>query len=160
MTITHPPLAETCQHEAQHAAALILSGMTPTHVRVDQPGDNDEGSTTMDWQHHALNPATALDALLAVIAPAAAAGHLNTISLEWPIQPHTWPDGFGRDGEQAELLARFIDLDGLSWMHLCHRAHIRGRSIPYKRLVHRIARALEDKELLLQPELQAIASED
>lgn len=154
-----PGTREVCWHEAHHAAALCLSGLTPLLVRVDWPTQELAGSVKPDWENHAPNPDVMREVLIAILQGPISAGGLHEAQITWPIDPTTgWQDGTRRDVEQIQFIVESLGLDRIDWLGIVNEAVSLARSPRFRRLVVEIATALEHTELLFQHELIALTA--
>lgn len=149
MTISRPSTRSTCWHEAAHCASLCLAGLTPLLVRVDWPSETLLGSVKMDWENHDPTPDVMREVLLAILQGPLSDGE-SVDRWDWPIDVDT------RDGEQCAFLADVLNLDQVDFLQIVSKAQRLGRDRTFRRLLVDISAALEDKEVLVQPELQAL----
>lgn len=150
-----PSTRAVAWHEASHAAALALAGMTPIWVRVDRPSESLLGSVRVDWEKHDPVPTNLRVVLIAALQGPISDGELVD---DWPIDPSAWSDGSRRDAEQAAFLADALKLDEVDWRFIVYKAQALGRERQFRQLVVEIANALEHHELLLLPELEALTA--
>ena len=149
MTASLPSTRSTCWHEAAHAAALCLAGMTPLVARVDWPTKTLAGCVSIDWERNDPTPDVLREVLLAIVQGPLANGE-SVDRWDWPISVDT------PDGEQCAFLVDVLKLDQVDWLGIVCKAQRRGRDRTFRRLMVAISNALEAKEVLLQPELQAL----
>jgi hypothetical protein len=149
MTISRPSTRSTCWHEAEHAASLCLAGMTPLVARVDWPTETLAGAVTMDWERHDPTPDVLREVLVSVLLGPLSNGELVD-RWDWPVNVDT------SDGEQVRFLVNLLRLDQVGFLQIVFKAQRLGRDRTFRRLLVDISNALEHKEVLLQPELQAM----
>jgi hypothetical protein len=157
VTRTLPSTRSTAWHEAAHAASLIMSGMTPAAVRVDQPAPDRLGSCQPNWEDHDLSPHNMRELVVSVILGPLNDGDITDLT-EWPPDFSRWSEHSEADAGQLCFLIDFLQLDQIAWLQLLTRAQRLARDSRFRQLTAAIAGPLEDRELLLKHELEEIAT--
>lgn len=155
--IALPAARELAAHEAHHAAALLIFGWPPLVARIDWPTQEMAGSVRPDWGSRDPDERSMRDLLIATMMGPLSDGALRME--DYPPDPDDWPEGAQRDIEQAAFIAQWLGLDRVDWVPAGYDAVALSRERRFKRLVVAIAERLERVELLLQPELIALAEE-
>jgi len=160
MARTLPTARDRAFHEAAHAASMLIQGFTPKLVRTDFPRDV-AGLMRIDWD--AMDPTDPghLRALLLAVLQGPASEGVYANILDWPLNEldDRWPHECRRDIAQAAHLAERLRMDAVEFTSVEHDLFAQWRDPKFRALLSRITDELEDKELLLQPELQQIAIE-
>lgn len=156
MTVALPSSRTVAFHEAHHAAALMVGGMTPKLVRTDRPDQTTAGSVTIDWGDRPTRE-SAPAVLIGVLAGGLSeSGHGWD---EWPLDPERVNDFARRDAEQARKLADYLKFDRVDWAHALWQARQLGRCREFRRLVVAISDELEQREVLDRDDLERIRQE-
>ncbi len=150
-------MTTTERHEASHAAALLLAGMTPAHARSDRPTDTTAGSVYIDWGDEGVTREKARAALIAILAGALMEDGLT--AWEWPPDPAAVHPRTANDAKQATTLATYLEFDRVDWSQYLYKAQRLARSPAFRRLVGAIERELKAREYLTGEELDEIAKE-
>ena len=152
---------EIAWHEAYHAAALCLAGMVPTCVRCDWPSDFEAGEVTVDWGPGGYrDPARAKDVLVSVVVGALTEGKEGWEIGNWPIDPFVMAEGGRGDAVMVRELLEHFDLDQVDWCQVLWKAERLVRRRDFRRLVVRIARELEEVEVLSAADLEALTARE
>ena len=157
MTPTLPSSREIAVHEAHHAAALIMAGLTPKCVRTDYPMVNEAGHVEIDWGDGA-DREKARDVLRAILVGGMCNGFQGWD--RWPVEPDQVPAGSRRDAEQARHLAEYLQLDHAGWLHLLWHANRLARRPDFRRLAVAIADELEISEVLTAQDLKNLLEKE
>jgi hypothetical protein len=159
--ITHalPTGREVAWHEAHHAAALCLAGLTPLVARTDWPTPTLAGVVKPDWERHPIDDRTMGALLVAILMGPISEGEPVFTHVAWPIDPDEWQDGCQADAAQLSFVAQWLGLDLVDYMKVVCEAGRLAKDLRYRRLVVAIAHALERDEIVLQPELEQLTQE-
>jgi hypothetical protein len=143
-------------HEAHHCSSLLLAGLTPLWCRIDLPTPGLRGSVGVDWARWGVADDTLYAVLVATCQGPASDGELRSA---WPIVLADW-DGTGsrQDGQQIQYLTQCLGIDSVGWHGLLFQVNKQSRDPAFRRLVVEIASELERVEVLLRPELEALAA--
>jgi hypothetical protein len=159
MNATFPPARVVAYHEACHCAAMLIQGVPVAAARIDQPRSHGEtlaGAVTVDWNDADPDKDTLRKILLAILCGALTEG-ANLGPEHWPIDPDQWPVEAQKDGEQAAFLSAQLGLDAVGFGWVAFQAKSLSRQRNFRWLVSALSAALQEKELLVRPELEAIA---
>lgn len=147
----------TAEHEAAHAASLLLDGLPPLVARVDWPEPLVLGHVIGDWFHHPLSGTNLVKWLIALCQGPLAEGKAAGDLAAWPIRPQDWGDGNHSDAENAALIGHYMEIDADHWHGIVAKAIERSRDVRFRALTTSIGWQLEQREILLQHELVEIA---
>jgi hypothetical protein len=156
VTVALPSSRSVAIHEANHAAALMLAGMTPECVRVDWPEETSIGLTTIDWGD-GLTRESARPVLIAILLGGTADSYHGWD--EWPIDPDRVSPLARRDAAQARRLAEYLKFDMVDWAHVHWQAKQLANRQDFRRLAVAIANELEYREVLYRADLERIRQE-
>ena len=98
----------TAWHESGHAASLILSGLTPLLVRVDQPTDTLLGSVKFDWTHHDPTERNLREVLIGILQGPFTDGETIDCT-EWPPNFDDWSDHCREDAERIAFIIERLE---------------------------------------------------
>ena len=154
---TLPSSRQVAWHEAYHAAALCLAGLVPRSVSIRWPVDFAAGDVEIDWGPGGYrDPTRAKDVLTAVVVAAHTEGKEGWEITNWPIDPFLMAEGGRGDAAVAGELFEHFGLDQVDWCQVLWKADKLGRRRDFRRLVVRIARALEPVDVLYADDLRAL----
>jgi hypothetical protein len=152
---------ERAWHEAYHCAALCIAGLVPKCARTDFPHDGAAGSVDIDWGEGGYrNPAAAKAVLVSIILGGTTEGRQGWEWDNWPIDPRQMAEGAVGDALMARELLDHFEMDQVDWCHVLWQADRLGRRQDFRRLVVRVADALERVELLYADDLRALMDPD
>jgi hypothetical protein len=163
VSTTLPGLRERARHEAAHCAAMLHMDWPPLSCRIDFPHTNGElsaGSTAPDWDGRGgLSEDGMRDFAIAVLVAFHAEGEPVTVLDGWPLEdcPRFENAGLSGDVRQLNFCGQWLSLTHVEFLQLVFKAERMWRDRRFRRLMVKVAEQLDDLELVLKPELQAIA---
>ncbi len=122
------------------------------------PGDDQLGSTRPDWDARDINKDSMIALLISVYAGPASDGGIAERMWEWPIDADDWPDEQRKDAEMCRFLCGWLGYTQVDWLWIVHRTCALSRERRFRELQALIAAELQRCELLLKPELIALAA--
>jgi hypothetical protein len=146
MTVLHHTVAF---HEAHHAAAALMQGMTPKCCRIDWPKDGVDGSVTLSLGDDP-DPHKVRQALIACLLGSMAIGERWE---DFPVDPDRVDPVARPDARLAAKLADALSFDLVDWHHAVWEADRLARSIEFRHLVVAIVDELERVEVLEREDL-------